>query len=65
MVILRGLWNGLAVVGLVTLLGAVWFSRQGISAKPTPGPIETSLSRAARRSSARRRSDLMIFFTKR
>lgn len=48
MVILRGLWNGLAVVGLVTLLGAVWFSRQGISAKPTPGPIETSLSRAAR-----------------
>lgn len=48
MVILRGLWHGLAVVGLVTLLGAVWFSRQGISAKPTPGPIETSLSRAAR-----------------
>ncbi len=48
MAILRGLWNGLAVLGLLTLIGTVWFSRQGISARPTPGPIETSLSRAAR-----------------
>lgn len=46
--LLRGLWHALAVLGLVTLVGAIWFARQGVSAKPTPGPVETALSRAAR-----------------
>jgi mono/diheme cytochrome c family protein len=46
--LLRGLWHALAVLGLVTLAGAIWFARQGVSATPTPGPVETALSRAAR-----------------
>jgi mono/diheme cytochrome c family protein len=46
--VLRIVWHGLAVVGVATVAGAIWFASQGISAKPTPGPIETRLSRAAR-----------------
>jgi mono/diheme cytochrome c family protein len=45
---LRIVWHGLAVVGAMTVAGAVWFASQGISARPVPGPIETRLSRAAR-----------------
>lgn len=48
MTILRGLWHGLAVVGLASIVGAIWFTSQGVGAKPVPGPIETRLSRAAR-----------------
>lgn len=46
--IFRLLWHLLAVVGALTLLGAVWLASQGISARATPGPIETRVSRAAR-----------------
>ena len=45
---IRFLWHGLAVVGLLSVAGAVWFAGQGISAKPAPGALETSVSRAAR-----------------
>lgn len=48
MVLLRGLWHVLAVVGLVTIAGGAWFASQGLDARAVPGPIETRLSRAAR-----------------
>ncbi len=48
MTVLRMAWHGLAVVGATTVVAAVWFASQGISARPMPGPIETRLSRAAR-----------------
>ncbi len=46
--ILRSLWHLLAVVGVVTVAGAAWFAVQGVSARPAPGPLETSGARAAR-----------------
>ena len=46
--VLRVMWHGLALLGAASLAVAVWFASQGISAKPTPGPIETRLSRVAR-----------------
>ncbi|MGD9906532.1 MAG: cytochrome c [Vicinamibacterales bacterium] len=48
MKIVRALWHGLAVVGLATLVGAAWFASRGIGSRESPGPIETSVSRAAR-----------------
>lgn len=48
MKLLRVLWHGLAVVGLATVAGTVWWAGQGISARATPGPVETRVSRAAR-----------------
>jgi mono/diheme cytochrome c family protein len=46
--IVRALWHLLAVVGLATTVGGVWFAAQGVNATATPGPIETAVSRAAR-----------------
>lgn len=46
--LLRGLWHLLAVVGLVTVLGGVWFVSKGLDARDLPHPIETRLARAAR-----------------
>ena len=48
MQILRVIWHLMAVVGVATLAGAAWFASQGLSAKATPGAVETRLSRAAR-----------------
>ena len=48
MKVLRALWHLMALVGVATVAGGAWFMSQGISAKPTPGPVETRLSRAAR-----------------
>jgi mono/diheme cytochrome c family protein len=45
---LKVLWHLLAVAGLVTLVGAIWFMRQGISARSGPGVLETAVARAAR-----------------
>jgi mono/diheme cytochrome c family protein len=45
---LRVLWHGLAIVGLATVVGALWFASQGIGSKATPGPIETRVARAVR-----------------
>lgn len=45
---LRVVWHLMAVLGLVTAAGGAWFASQGVSATATPGPIETSVSRAAR-----------------
>ena len=44
----RVLWHLLAVLGLATLSGGAWFASQGLSARATPGPVETRVSRAAR-----------------
>jgi mono/diheme cytochrome c family protein len=46
--VLRVMWHGLALLGAASLVFGMWFASQGISAKPTPGPVETRLSRAAR-----------------
>ena len=46
--VLRIAWHVLAVIGLATVAGGVWFAGQGLSAKATPGPIETRVARAAR-----------------
>ncbi len=48
MTVLRLVWHGLAVVGLATVAGGVWLASQGLSARATPGPLETRVSRAAR-----------------
>ena len=45
---LRVVWHGLAILGAMALAGGLWLAAQGISAKPTPGAIETAVSRAAR-----------------
>ena len=46
--LLRTVWHVLAVVGLATVIGAVWFARQGVTATATPGPIEIAAARTAR-----------------
>ena len=48
MPVLRLLWHVLAMVGLATVAGAAWFASQGLSARATPGPVETRVSRTAR-----------------
>ena len=48
MTLMRLVWHALALVGLVTIGGGLWFASQGVSATATPGPIETSLARTAR-----------------
>ena len=48
MSIVRLVWHLLAVVGLVTTAGGLWFAAQGVGATATPGPIETAVSRTAR-----------------
>ena len=48
MTLLRALWHGLAVLGLLSLAGALWFASQGVAATPTPGPLETAAARTAR-----------------
>lgn len=48
MTLIRLLWHGLAVVGLATLTGALWFASQGVVATATPGAIETVAARTAR-----------------
>ena len=40
--LLRLVWHGLAVIGVLALAGGVWLARQGVSARPTPGAVETS-----------------------
>jgi mono/diheme cytochrome c family protein len=47
--LLKVVWFAAAVVGLVTVATAVWLWTQGISTKSPPGPLETSVARAARR----------------
>jgi len=44
----RFVWHLLALVGLATSLGGLWFAAQGVSATATPGPLETALARTAR-----------------
>jgi len=44
----RFVWHLLALVGLATSLGGLWFAAQGVSATATPGPLETSVARTAR-----------------
>jgi mono/diheme cytochrome c family protein len=46
--LVRALWHLCAVVGLATTIGGLWFVSQGVRATATPGPIETTLARAAR-----------------
>ena len=46
--ILRLVWHLLAVVGVAAVAGGVWFAGTGVSARPTPGAVETRVSRAAR-----------------
>lgn len=46
--ILRLVWHLMAVVGIATVAVAAWFANQGVSAKATPGVVETRVSRAAR-----------------
>ena len=46
--ILRLVWHVMALVGVATVAGGAWFASQGLSARPTPGPVETRVSRAAR-----------------
>jgi mono/diheme cytochrome c family protein len=46
--VVRLAWHVLAVVGLVTTIGGLWFASQGVSATATPGPIETAVARTAR-----------------
>lgn len=48
MTALRALWHGLALAGAATVAGAAWFAAQGVSARSTPGPVESRVSRAAR-----------------
>jgi len=38
----------LTVVGLVVVVGGLWFLKDGISAKPQPGALETSVARRLR-----------------
>lgn len=46
--LLRRAWNLLAVIGLASVVGAAWFAAQGVSSTPSPGPVETVVSRTAR-----------------
>jgi mono/diheme cytochrome c family protein len=48
-VLLKSVWHLAALVGIVTLAGAIWLWNQGIGTRTAPGPVETSVSRAARR----------------
>jgi mono/diheme cytochrome c family protein len=48
-VLLKVIWHGAALVGLVAVAVTVWFWTQGISAKSSPASLETSVARAARR----------------
>jgi mono/diheme cytochrome c family protein len=48
MKLLRLVWHLMAVVGVSAVAGGAWFAGQGLSARATPGPVETRLSRAAR-----------------
>ena len=41
-------WHLCALAGLAFIAGVVWFALQGVSAKPEPGAMEISVSRAAR-----------------
>jgi mono/diheme cytochrome c family protein len=47
--LLRGLWHIFAVLGIVTVVAGAWFASQGISSRPQPSTLETSVARAARR----------------
>lgn len=46
--LVRFVWHVLALVGLATTLGGLWFAAQGVGATATPGPIETAVARTAR-----------------
>ena len=48
MKVLRVAWHLMAVLGVAMVAGAAWFASQGLSAKATPGPVETRVSRLAR-----------------
>lgn len=45
---LRLLWHGLALLGLATLVGGLWFASQGVSSTATPSALETTVARTAR-----------------
>lgn len=44
----KTLWHLAALIGLVSLAAGVWFWTRGVSARRTPGPVETSVARMAR-----------------
>ena len=46
--LVRFVWHVLALVGLATTLGGLWFAAQGVGATATPRPIETAVARTAR-----------------
>ncbi len=48
MTALRALWHVCAVVGVAALVTAGWLASEGLSAKATPGPLETQIARRAR-----------------
>jgi len=48
MTVVRLLWHVLALVGLATTTGGLWFAAQGVSATATPGAVETAVARTAR-----------------
>ncbi len=48
MTLFRGLWHGLALVGLATVGGGVWFASQGVGATGSPSALETTVARTAR-----------------
>lgn len=45
---LRLIWHLLAVIGAAAVSGSLWFALQGIGTTPSPGAVETRVSRAAR-----------------
>jgi mono/diheme cytochrome c family protein len=49
--LLKLLWHLLALVGLATAAGAIWFAAQGSGTRTPPGAIETTVARAARHAS--------------
>lgn len=42
------LWHVLAIVGVLTVITAVWWWNAGIGTRTAPGPIETAMGRTAR-----------------
>ena len=44
----KGLWHVLAVVGIGTIVLAIWLWNSGIGTRTPPGPVETAVSRTAR-----------------
>lgn len=46
--LLKLLWHGLAILGVIGVATAVWFWTTGIGTRSAPGVVETAVSRTAR-----------------